>query len=89
MSVYALILCGGSGTRMGGAGNKTLLPVGGMPAIVRSVRAFEGLTDGAVLVFEAVFPEALGDAQIDATVQAMLTSMDVLDEAGNETAEVG
>ena len=45
-----------------------------------------------VLVFEAVFPEALGDAQIDATVQAMLSSMDVMnadDAAGNETAEVG
>ena len=63
MSVYALILCGGSGTRMGGAGNKTLLPVGGMPAIVRSVRAFEGLTDGAVLVTrageEALFSDTL------------------------------
>ena len=63
MSVYVLILCGGSGTRMGGAGNKTLLPVGGMPAIVRSVRAFEGLTDGAVLVTrageEALFAKTL------------------------------
>ena len=49
-------------------------------------------TEGAVLVFEAVFPEALGDAQIEATVQAMLASMDVMDAddaAGNETAEVG
>ena len=49
-------------------------------------------TDGAVLVFEAVFPEALGDAQIEATVQAMLASMDVMEAdgaAGNETAEVG
>ena len=49
-------------------------------------------TDGAVLVFEAVFPETLGDAQIDATVQAMLASMDVRgaeDTAAEDIAEVG
>lgn len=46
--------------------------------------------DDGVLVFEAMFPEALGDAQIDATVQAMLSSMDVLNaETESETAEVG
>ena len=43
--------------------------------------------DGAVLVFEAVFPQELGDAQIDATVQAMLDSMSVLTQ--DENAEVG
>ena len=47
----------------------------------------------ATLVFEAVFPAALGDAQIDATVQEMIGSMDVLagDTAvsGGEEAEVG
>lgn len=47
--------------------------------------------DGAVLVFEAVFPESLEDAQIDATVEAMLATMDVMttDAAADETAEVG
>lgn len=46
--------------------------------------------DAGVLMFEAVFPEALGDAQIEASVQAMLSSMDVRSaETENETAEVG
>lgn len=49
-------------------------------------------TADGVLVFEALFPEALGDAQIEATVQTMLDSMDVKRAdapAENETAEVG
>ena len=48
--------------------------------------------DDAVLVFEAVFPEALGDAQIEATVQEMISSMDVrrTDEPADDvSAEVG
>ena len=50
MSAYAIILCGGSGTRMGGSENKTLLRIGGEPGIVRCFRAFQGLVDGIVLV---------------------------------------
>ena len=65
MNVYAVILCGGSGTRMGGSGNKTLLKTGGVPAIVRGFRAFAGCVDGAVLVTrageEAVFAQTLAD----------------------------
>ncbi len=53
MKAYAVILCGGSGTRMGGPGNKTLLKTGGVPAIVRGFRAFAGCADGAVLVTRA------------------------------------
>ena len=53
MSVFAVILCGGSGTRMGTARNKTLLPVGGVPALIRCLDAFAGLTDGVVLVAKA------------------------------------
>lgn len=53
MSVYAVILCGGSGTRMGAAENKTLLPVGGAPALLRSLAAFSGLVKGVVLVVRA------------------------------------
>ena len=53
MNAYAVILCGGSGTRMGAAENKTLLMIGGEPGIVRCVRTFEGLTRGAVLVCRA------------------------------------
>lgn len=74
MSVYALILCGGSGTRMGAAGNKTLLPVGGAPAVVRCLQAFQGLTDGAVLVVkageEACFAQVLSDYSL--TVHAIV-----------------
>ena len=63
MKVYAVILCGGSGARMGASGNKTLLPVGGEPAIVRSFRAFSGAVDGIALVTrageEALFSDIL------------------------------
>ncbi len=50
---YAIVLAGGSGSRMGAGRNKVLLPLGGEPVIVRSVRAFAGLTDGVVLVSRA------------------------------------
>ena len=56
--VYAVILCGGSGTRMGANQNKTLLKVGGVPAVIRCLRAYEGLTDGSVLVVKAGEEEA-------------------------------
>ncbi len=47
---YAIILAGGSGSRMGAACNKVLLELRGEPVIVRSVRAFSGIVDGIVLV---------------------------------------
>ena len=53
MNAYALILCGGSGTRMGADGNKTLLKVGGVPAVVRCFRAFQKAVKGIVLVARA------------------------------------
>ena len=63
MNAYALLLCGGSGTRMGARENKTLLKIGGVPAIVRSFRAFQPLAQGIVLVTraeeEAVFTDTL------------------------------
>lgn len=63
MKKYAIILCGGSGTRMGCAQNKTLLTVRAIPAVVRCIRAFAPLTDGIVLVARAgeepVFAEVL------------------------------
>ncbi len=38
---YAIIVCGGSGTRMGSLPvSKTLLPVGGIPSAVRCALAF-------------------------------------------------
>ena len=50
MKTYALILAGGSGRRMGAAVNKVLLPVAGVPCLRRSVDAFAGLVDEAILV---------------------------------------
>lgn len=47
---YAIILAGGSGSRMGISKNKVLLPVNGEAAIVRAVRAFAALVDGMILV---------------------------------------
>ena len=45
---YALILGGGSGSRMGANQNKVLLDLEGIPILVRSLQAFEGHVDGAV-----------------------------------------
>lgn len=74
MSVYAVILCGGSGTRMGAPINKTLLPVDGEKAVIRSLRTFLQVTDGAVLVVkdgeQPLFEEALQEANL--SVHAMV-----------------
>ena len=50
---YAIVLAGGSGSRMGANRNKVLLELKGEPVIVRSLRAFQGLVDGVVLVTRA------------------------------------
>lgn len=47
---YAIILAGGSGSRMGAGCNKVLLDVCGEKVITRAVKAFAGLVDGIVLV---------------------------------------
>lgn len=47
---YAMVLGGGSGSRMGMQRNKVLLPVGGESMLCRAVRAFRGLVDGMVVV---------------------------------------
>ena len=66
MNAYAVILCGGSGTRMGAKQNKTLLPVDGVPAVVKCVRAFAPLVTSIVLVVRAgeedAFRQALENA---------------------------
>jgi 2-C-methyl-D-erythritol 4-phosphate cytidylyltransferase len=50
MKAYALILGGGSGTRMGADRNKVFLPIRGIPAIVRATAPFTGICAGAVAV---------------------------------------
>lgn len=58
MKVYAILLCGGSGTRMGAKENKTLLPIAGVPGAVRAFRAFAGETDGVAAVVRSGEEEA-------------------------------
>ena len=53
MSAYVIMVCGGSGTRMGAEGNKTLLPVGGVPACVRAGQTLLKVCDGLVAVVRA------------------------------------
>jgi len=53
MSAYGILLCGGSGERMGVSGNKTLIPIGGVPACVRAARTLLSVLDGLVIVVRA------------------------------------
>lgn len=53
MSVYAIVLAGGSGQRMGIGGNKVFLPLRGIPAIVRAIVPFSSLCRGVVVVARA------------------------------------
>lgn len=50
MKAYAIVLGGGSGARMGGEVNKVLLPIRGVPAIVRAIAPFTGLCTGIIAV---------------------------------------
>ena len=47
---YAIVLAGGSGSRMGAQRNKVLLKLAGKPVIVRAVDAFTNLVDVVILV---------------------------------------
>ena len=47
---YAIILAGGSGSRMGAGMNKVLMPLAGETVIARSLSAFAGMVDGMILV---------------------------------------
>lgn len=53
MITYAIVLGGGSGTRMGAEVNKVLLPLRGVPAIIRAIAPFTGLCAGVVVVARA------------------------------------
>lgn len=61
MSVCAVIVCGGSGERMGLPLNKALIPIGGVPGILRQLRAFCGLAEEIVIVSRAGDERAFED----------------------------
>lgn len=67
-AVYAVVMAAGMGARMGLSRNKALEPLSGVPMLVRSVRAFEGLVDGVVV---AVRPED------EAEVRALLPGVEL------------
>ncbi|MDD3409424.1 MAG: 2-C-methyl-D-erythritol 4-phosphate cytidylyltransferase [Eubacteriales bacterium] len=48
MKAWLILLCGGSGSRMGAPVNKVLLPLRGVPALVRAAAPFTALCEGAV-----------------------------------------
>ncbi|MBP5738703.1 MAG: 2-C-methyl-D-erythritol 4-phosphate cytidylyltransferase, partial [Abditibacteriota bacterium] len=52
MKLSVLIAAAGKGTRMGMGKNKTLLPVDGVPMLVRSVSVFESMpeTDEIIVI---------------------------------------
>ena len=54
MSIWSLLLSGGSGTRMGCAGNKTLLPLLGESAICHALRTMRRHCDGVVMVIRPI-----------------------------------
>ncbi len=62
MSAFGILLCGGSGTRMKTRENKTLLPVGGVPACVRAARALLRHLDGLVAVVRRGDEDAFSSA---------------------------
>ena len=70
MSTWAILLSGGSGTRMGAEINKTLLPLMGECALCRGLRTLRRRCDGIVLVIrpedEAAVKQALDDSGLAA-----------------------
>ena len=73
MSVWAILLSGGNGERMGASVNKTLLPLLGDCALCRALRVLRRHCDGAVIVLrpqdEAAVRQALADSHL--TVEAI------------------
>ena len=62
MSVYAILVCGGSGTRIGLQQNKTLYPVGGIPSCIRAGRTLLTAVDGLIVVARAGEGELFAEA---------------------------
>lgn len=71
MSIWSILLAGGSGQRMGTQGNKTLISLCGEPALCRALRTLRRHCDGVVLVIRAEDKDdiALALSQSDLTVE--------------------
>jgi len=69
---YAIVLAGGSGSRMGADRNKVLLSLQGEPVIVRSVRAFVKHAEGIILVSRAEDIPAMQAALDQAGLSAVI-----------------
>ena len=70
MSVWAILLSGGSGTRMGSAVNKTLLPLAGECALCRSLRTLRRHCEGVALVMRPCDEKAVRQALADSGLAA-------------------
>ena len=70
MSVWVILLSGGSGTRMGGTVNKTLVPLLGECSLCRALRTLIRHCDGAVIVARAGEEEAVRQALADSALSA-------------------
>ena len=82
MSVWAIVAAAGSGTRMQARGNKTLLQVGGVPAICRAVAALRTACEGIILV---VKPQEQAD--FETALQACGQHADAYAPGGNTRQE--
>ena len=75
--IYAIVLAGGSGQRMGTEGNKVFLPLRGIPAIVRAIVPFSALCKGIVVVAreedQTLMRETLVRFQIASLVTKIVT----------------
>ncbi len=82
---YALILAGGSGSRMGGDTPKQFLDLAGRPVIAWSMRAFDGMEDIAGIIVAC--PEAFREkVRVIAADQGVGKLLDVV--PGGETRQL-
>lgn len=74
MSTWSILLSGGSGTRMGCAGNKTLLPLLGESVICHALRTLRRHSAGVVLVIRPIDEEEIKSAlaHADLTVEKIV-----------------
>ena len=79
---YAVILGGGSGTRMGMDRNKILLNVSGESMLVRSIRAFLPFVSGLIVVIRSS-----DMAEAAHLIQQIRTSCPIQIVAGGETRQ--